>query len=165
MRFPPIDINQLGIFRVPLANHAAYMELSLRENLHGDICCCGHAAANHIGLKCVLNETCACQNFKFAINTEDTRPFYQSTFGPFESHALGRGIALAEKLGIRVSSLENCMLGHCSNAGVGAMRFIAGRPSRIASSAEITEVHKLACYECADDLIFNNLRRVPFDLF
>lgn len=165
MRYPPIDLNQLNVFKVPVANQSDFLELYLKDELSGDVCVCGHPAVHHKQAKCILNQTCACRSYSKALHTEDTRAFYQATFGPFESHALGRGMRLAENLGVVIKPELICMEKNCDFEGSGAMRFVLGKSLRLSPTADVPEIHRTLCYECADHMIFNGLRNSPFVFF
>lgn len=166
MRFPPTDLSQLVTFRIPESNHAVFIEMAFQIPIAGAICNCGHPATLHKQKRCVLNATCACSDYREALKTEDTRPFYQATFGPFESHALDRGLRVAKKLSISVDYYPKCSSTGCDNDGDGAVRLVKGKKyKQLSAVAQINEIHRIQCFDCLDRLVFDPIRDLPFDVF
>jgi hypothetical protein len=116
----------------------------------GAVCTCGHPATSHTG-RCNLNGSCGCLAFSEVVQTDDIRPFYQITHGPMESHALGRGLALARELGVpHIANL------HCKNWCKNYTRIGAIRHPRSSLSIQVknsnTERHLIYCDACAEDM-------------
>lgn len=164
MRYPPNDLSQLFTFRVPEANHHAFMELSMQIPLSDEVCSCGHPAALHKKGRCILKDTCACRNFAVALTTQDTRPFFQSTLGPFSVHALGRGMEVASRLDLQFEFEIHCMSKECDQIGVGAVRYSRDKRLRLSPVATLNEVHLINCYDCLDEAVYSGIRLKYFDL-
>lgn len=117
----------------------------------GAICACGHPAASHRN-GCSLTGSCGCFEFVEVAQTNDIRPFYQITHGPMEAHALGRGLALAAKLGIDLDTDLHCK-NWCKNyTRIGAIRHPKSFLKKIQVTNSAFERHLIYCDGCAEDL-------------
>lgn len=117
----------------------------------GAICSCGHPAASHRN-GCLLTNSCGCFEFFDVALADDIRPFYQITHGPMESHALGRGLALAAKLGVEVHADLHCK-NWCKNyTRIGAIRHPKSSLKKIQVTNGPFERHLIYCDACAEDL-------------
>lgn len=78
-------------------------------------------------------------------------PLFQVTHGPMEAHALGRGMTLAQSLGIEISGELHCQ-NYCKERQIiGAVRHTKTSKS-IAVRKIDGERHSLRCNHCVEDL-------------
>lgn len=81
----------------------------------------------------------------------DVRPFYQITHGPMEAHALGRGINLANELGVLLILDLNCK-NYCKNySRIGACRH-PNKGFEVLSKNAMYEKHLIYCDNCFEVL-------------
>lgn len=136
-------------YKVPRINQRAFAKSDPFIKTPGGICTCGHPTHLHNQLGCMLIDSCGCLKVKTVLKVSDTRAFFQVTFGVFESHALARGMALAEQLSIEVISNMSC-LNHCSNYSLlGACRHAKTGETIQVRRLEM-ERHEIYCDRCME---------------
>lgn len=146
----PTSTDLIRLFFVHPLHEREFMKADPYFPRKGVICACGHPGFSHHG-GCLLTGSCGCLKFVEVAQTEDIRPFYQITHGPMESHALGRGLTLAQQL-----SIPHTTNLHCKNWCKNYSRIGAIRHPRSSLSIQVknsrTERHLIYCNACAEDL-------------
>ena len=140
----------LDKYMVHRLHERQFMRIDPYTEKPGAICTCGHPARSHAP-SCLLIDSCGCAKVSKALEVNDVRPFYQVTHGPMESHALGRGIALAKRLGVEIQSFLECK-NFCSQyRSLGACRHPRSSLG-ILTKNTFSERHLIYCDRCLEDL-------------
>ena len=147
----------VSTFRVHPSQELRFTSITDSKILQAHVCSCGHPQQVHNGI-CMLGEVCGCARFKEVIFVTDIRPFFQSTHGPLEAHALSRGITVAYKQGIDVFGELKCD-NYCSSFHtIGACRVSKSRI--ILAKPRDGERHLILCNVCVDDLVLASQRNL-----
>ena len=154
---PPIkDLGSIrALFKVSSRVEFVFRKMDLFEKRRGRICSCGHPLEFH-GQSCGLSEVCHCVVPRSVLHADDIRPFFQATHGPLESHALGRGLALAKTLEIATEGRLECSNCHTVNDYIGACRQRFKGLGHIQAKLADTERHVIYCQACVDVKVFGS---------
>jgi hypothetical protein len=129
-----------------------WYELTHGLNKSGNVCRCGHPIELHdgsAGLCGIDTKICCCTEPNVAAKVSDLRYFFRASLGPFESHALARGLKLLVEAQGAYELSENwtCLVRNCaSQTRVGVIR--TNQNNQLRLRASVTERHIFMCETC-----------------
>lgn len=138
------------LFGVHPKNMRHFKSYEAHLSFPGEICVCGHPKLLH-SRRCQLSSVCGCTRDNSVLLTDDQRPFFNITHGPWESHALFRGIQIARNLNIDFKGAFECDRLCEYPDMVGPVR-ITRTGNSISAKAIRGEKHRLYCNRCLDYL-------------